>query len=161
MLFLVRIPQFTWNVFYFFLHKLFFLSLFPKKQHGNWFTCVKWALGKLGVKEWIVQECTLMREARFVLVRVSAKSLRWSGPPGIGTQSFALHHCAGGIVTWVLGWCSLGGPICRWSWHKKCSGLQWLTTNPDKGVHGAWEMPALLTADHRVKSRSDLISWRW
>ena len=22
-------------------------------------------------------------------------------------------------------------------------------------------MPALLTADHRVKSRSDLISWRW
>ena len=29
------------------------------------------------------------------------------------------------------------------------------------GVQGAWGMPSLLTADHRVKSRSDLISWRW
>ena len=26
------------------------------------------------------------------------------------------------------------------------------------GVHGAWEMPVLLMADHRVKSRWDLIS---
>ena len=25
----------------------------------------------------------------------------------------------------------------------------------------AWEMPAILTADHKVKFRSDLISWRW
>ena len=48
----------------------------------------------------------------------------------------------------------------RWV-HKKCSGLQRLTPNPDIGVHGAWEMLALLTADHRVKSRSDLISLRW
>ena len=30
-----------------------------------------------------------------------------------------------------------------------------------KGVQGAWKMPALLTADHREKSRSDLISWGW
>ena len=29
------------------------------------------------------------------------------------------------------------------------------------GVHGAWEMPVMLTASHTVKSRSDLISWRW
>ena len=43
--------------------------------------------------------------------------------------------------------------------NKKCSGLQRLTPNPD--YRCAWEMPALLTADHRVKSRSDLISWRW
>ena len=28
-------------------------------------------------------------------------------------------------------------------------------------VHGAWGMPALLLADHRLKSRVDLISWRW
>ena len=28
-------------------------------------------------------------------------------------------------------------------------------------THCAWEMPALLTANHRVKSRLDLISWRW
>ena len=28
-------------------------------------------------------------------------------------------------------------------------------------VHSAWEMPILLMADHRVKSRLDLISWRW
>ena len=26
------------------------------------------------------------------------------------------------------------------------------------GVHGAWEMPTLLMADHRVKSRSNLIA---
>ena len=39
------------------------------------------------------------------------------GPSGIRTQSLALHHCAGGLVTWVSGWCSLGGPICRWSCH--------------------------------------------
>ena len=37
-----------------------------------------WALRKLGVEEWIVrlvQGCMLMREAWFVLARVSAKSL--------------------------------------------------------------------------------------
>ena len=41
----------------------------------------------------------------------------------------------------------------------KCSGLQRLTPNPD--YRCAWEMPVLLMADHRVKSRPDLISWRW
>ena len=38
-----------------------------------------WALRKLGVEEWIVplvQGVTLMREAGYVLARVSAKSLR-------------------------------------------------------------------------------------
>ena len=39
------------------------------------------------------------------------------GPPGICTQSLVIHHCAGGLVTWVSGWCSLGGSICRWSFH--------------------------------------------
>ena len=48
---------------------------------------------------------------------------------------------------------------CKLWVHKKCSVLQRLTPNPD--YRCAWEMLALLTADHRVKSRSDLISWRW
>ena len=39
------------------------------------------------------------------------------GPPGISTQSLTLHHCAGVLVMCVSGWCSLGGPICRWSCH--------------------------------------------
>ena len=43
--------------------------------------------------------------------------------------------------------------------HMKCSRLQRLTPNLD--YRCAWEMHALLTADHRVKSRSDLISLRW
>ena len=43
--------------------------------------------------------------------------------------------------------------------NKKYSRLQRLTPNPD--YRCAWEMPTLLTTDHRVKSRSDLISWRW
>ena len=46
---------------------------------------------------------------------------------------------------------------CKLCVHKKCSGLQRLAPNP--GYRCAWEMPLLLTADHRVKSRSDLISW--
>ena len=50
---------------------------------------------------------------------------------------------------------------CKLWVHKKCSGLQRLTPNPDYRCDGAWEMLALLTADHRVKSRSDLISLRW
>ena len=50
---------------------------------------------------------------------------------------------------------------CKLWVHKKCSGLQRLTPNSIIGVHGAWEMLALLKADHRVKSRSDLISLRW
>ena len=48
---------------------------------------------------------------------------------------------------------------CKFWVHKKCSGLQRLTPNPD--YRRAWEMPALLRAGHRMKSRSDLISWRW
>ena len=48
---------------------------------------------------------------------------------------------------------------CKLWVHKKCSGLQRLTPNPD--YRCAWEMPVLLMTDHRVKSRSDLISWRW
>ena len=48
---------------------------------------------------------------------------------------------------------------CKLWVHKKCSRLQGLTPNPDYSC--AWEVPALLTADHRVKSRPDLISWRW
>ena len=47
---------------------------------------------------------------------------------------------------------------CKLWVHKKCSGLQRLMSNPD--YRCAWEMPALLTAGHRKKSRSDLISWR-
>ena len=46
---------------------------------------------------------------------------------------------------------------CKLWVHKKCSGLQRLTPNPD--YRCAWEMPALLMAGHRMKSRSDLISW--
>ena len=43
----------------------------------------------------------LMREAGFMLARVSAKSLRCrcQGPPGIRTQSLALHHCTGGLYS--------------------------------------------------------------
>ena len=37
---------------------------------------------------------------------------------------------------------------CKLWVHKKCSRLQRLTLII--GVHGAWEMPVLLTADHRV-----------
>ena len=48
---------------------------------------------------------------------------------------------------------------CKRCVHKKCSGLQRLTLNPD--YRCAWEMPVLLTAGHKMKSRSDLISWRW
>ena len=46
---------------------------------------------------------------------------------------------------------------CKLCLHKKCRGLQRLAPNP--GYRCAWEMPLLLTADHRVKSRSELISW--
>ena len=38
---------------------------------------------------------------------------------------------------------------CKLWVHKKCGGLQRLTPHPD--YRCAWEMPALLTADHRVK----------
>ena len=48
---------------------------------------------------------------------------------------------------------------CKLWVHKKYNGLQRLTPNPD--YRCAWEMPVLLTAGHRVKSRLDLISWRW
>ena len=48
---------------------------------------------------------------------------------------------------------------CKLWVHKKCSGLQRLAPNPDYRCANAWEMPALLTAGHRMKS--DLISWRW
>ena len=42
----------------------------------------------------------LMREAGFMLARVSARvQAEGRGPPGIRTQSLALHHCAGGLVT--------------------------------------------------------------
>ena len=40
---------------------------------------------------------------------------------------------------------------CKLWVHKKSSGLQRLTTNPD--YRGAWEMPTLLTAGHIMKSR--------
>ena len=48
---------------------------------------------------------------------------------------------------------------CKLLVHKKCSGLQGPTLNPD--YRCAWEMSVLLMAGNRVKSRSDLISWRW
>ena len=59
---------------------------------------------------------------------------------GVGNNSI---HCKG-CKLWV---------------HKKCSGLQRLTPNPY--YRCAWGIPILLTADHRVKFRSDLISWMW
>ena len=43
---------------------------------------------------------------------------------------------------------------CKLWVHKKCSGLQRLTPNPD--YRCAWEIPAPLTADHRMNSRSDV-----
>ena len=46
---------------------------------------------------------------------------------------------------------------CKHWVYKKCSGLKRLITD----VHGARELHALLTADHRGKSKSDLTSWRW
>ena len=48
---------------------------------------------------------------------------------------------------------------CKLLVHKKCSRLQGLTLNPY--CRCSWEMHSLLTADHRVKSLSDLICWRW
>ena len=48
---------------------------------------------------------------------------------------------------------------CKLWVHKKCSGLQRLIPNPD--YRCAWEMPVSLMADHRVKLRADLMSWRW
>ena len=46
-----------------------------------------WALRKLGVEEWIVR-----------LVQGMYANVQ-SHQPGIRTQSLALHHCAGGLVT--------------------------------------------------------------
>ena len=45
---------------------------------------------------------------------------------------------------------------CKLWVHKKCSRLQRLTPNPD--YRCAWEMAALLTADLRVKSRSEVVA---
>ena len=54
-------------------------------------------------------------------------------PPGIGTQSLALHHYAGSLVRWVPLWSSLGGPICRSSlltrW-RNVSGDSWYGKKP-------------------------------
>ena len=51
---------------------------------------------------------------------------------------------------------------CKHWVHKKCSGLQRLAPNPDyRCVRCMENARVLLTADHGVKSRSDLISWRW
>ena len=64
------------------------------------------------------------------------------GRTGVGNNSIYCNGCK----LWV---------------HKKCSGLQQMTPNPDyrcaRCMGNAW----LLTADHRVKSRLDLISLRW
>ena len=52
---------------------------------------------------------------------------------------------------------------CKHWVHKKCSGLKRLTKDPDYGtyVHGARELHAPWTTDHKRKSRLDLTSWRW
>ena len=48
---------------------------------------------------------------------------------------------------------------CKHWGHKKCIGLQQLIIHVGAYVTG--ELPILLKADHRVKFRSGLISWRW
>ena len=56
-----------------------------------------WALRKLGVEEWIVW----LVQGMYPNVRRPGFQPRvWGegqGPPGIRTQSLALHHCAGGL----------------------------------------------------------------
>ena len=47
---------------------------------------------------------------------------------------------------------------CKLLVHKKCSGLQRLIPNPDYRCARCMGKPVLLTADHRVKIRSDMIS---
>ena len=46
------------------------------------------------------KKCTPMPEFRFMLARGTAKS--WE-PLGISTQSLALHHCAGGLMSHEFG----------------------------------------------------------
>ena len=67
-------------------------------------------------------------------------------------QSSGEYQCA--VCRTGVGKNSIHCNGCKLWMHKKCSRLQRLAPNPD--YRCAWEMPILLTADHRVKSRSDL-----
>ena len=63
-----------------------------------------WALRKLGVEEWILRLVQGMYANAQSQVHVGegfGKEFEVEGrsPPGIRTQSLALHHCAGGLVT--------------------------------------------------------------
>ena len=72
-------------------------------------------------------------------------------------QSSGEYPCA--VCRTGVGNNSIDCSGCKLWVHKKCSGLQRLTPNPD--YRCAWEMPALLMVGHGIKSRSDLMSWRW
>ena len=90
-------------------------------------------------------------------------------PSGIRTQSLAHHHCAGGLVTWVLGWCSLGGPICKWSCHHcwfprgMCQeALDMERSHGEEGIegkcrkdkgHDLWYRPGSLAEFRRIPMR--------
>ena len=63
-------------------------------------------------------------------------------PTGVGNNSIYCKGCK----LWV---------------HKKCSGLQRLTPKPDYRCARCLGNARPITADHNVKSRSDLISLRW
>ena len=57
------------------------------------------------------RKCLPMREVGTMLPRVTARVWCESqGLPGLCTQSLALHHCAGGLVTQVPPYSFLGGP---------------------------------------------------
>ena len=63
-----------------------------------------WALRKLGVEEWIVRLVQGMYAITLSQVRVCEGfskefEVKVGTPPGIRTQSLALHHCTGGLVT--------------------------------------------------------------
>ena len=78
-----------------------------------------WFQSRSGVEEWIVWLVQGMYAKQCSCWQGFQQRVWGEGrsPPGIRTQSLARHHCAGGLVTWVSGWCSLGGPICGWSCH--------------------------------------------
>ena len=69
-------------------------------------------------------------------------------------QSSGEYSCA--VCRTVVGNNSNYCNGCKLWVHKKCSGLQRLTPNPD--YRCAWEMPTLLTVDNKMNFWSDLIS---
>ena len=74
-----------------------------------------WALRKLDVEEWIVR----LVKGMYANAHPCWWVVQWrvwseGHSPRLGTQPAALHHCAWSIITPVLLWGSLGGPLCQW-----------------------------------------------